>query len=432
MASFNTQSSAWISPDDVPIRIVDLEVGGLGRPPSARPAAGRAPTPGWLSGRVLALVRAGARPIGTVLAQIDDAPDPVGMLADMARRQLAGICVDAPPEPARRGAAACGDAPSISVVVPTRERPHDLARCLESITALPYERFETIVVDNDPRTDATRRLVRDRFAGAVRYIREPVRGASAARNRGAASASGQIIAFADDDVVVDRHWLDAVAAGFASGDGVGCVTGPVLPAELDTPAQAMFEAHGGFPKGFAPRRFQMGRPAADRLFPFTSGRFGAGANMAFTAEALRRVGGFDRAIGPGTPARAGEDLLAFFQTIVAGYAIVYEPDALAWHYHRRTQQELAIQARGYGSGLTAYLTAALVHEPQALPMLLGRLPSALAYAVRRYRSAYANDADGSSGVDWPRRMSALERRGLVYGPIAYARGRRPASALIKR
>jgi GT2 family glycosyltransferase len=276
------------------------------------------------------------------------------------------------------------------------------------------------VVDNAPTSDSTERLVRERFGdadAAVTYVREPTPGLAVAHNRGVASAHGEILAFTDDDVVVDQDWLAAIAEGFASGDRVGCVTGLIVPGELETRAQAVLEARGGFAKGFARRYYDLRHPSDDRLFPFSAGRLGSGANMAFSASLLRELGGFDPAIGAGTLARGGDDLLAFFRTITAGYGLVYQPDALVWHHHRRAEAALATQAFGYGTGLSAYLTSALVHEPGTLPALLRRVPRGVAHALARTRPV------GQGPTVWPRRLSTLERRGLLYGPFAYARSR---------
>jgi GT2 family glycosyltransferase len=285
----------------------------------------------------------------------------------------------------------------------------------------PYRRFEVIVVDNDPVTDETRRLVTSCYRGRVTYLRESRRGLAIAHNRGLASARGQIAAFTDDDVVVDGDWLCAIADGFAGHERVGCVTGLIMPAELETPAQIMLEAHGAFAKGYAPSYRSATDPGDDPLFPFTAGRLGSGANMAFSTELLRAMGGFDPATGVGSAARGGDDLLAFFRTIAAGYGIAYQPNAIVWHHHHRTFDALERQAYGYGVGLGAYLTAAIVREPRMLPALLRRLPRGIAYTIGQLR---AGGRAGDHAADaWTRHLAVARRRGLLSGPFAYARSR---------
>src|SRR5205823_7839240 len=141
----------------------------------------------------------------------------------------------------------------------------------------------------------------------VHYVREDHPGLSFARNRGIQEAQGEIIAITDDDVVVDTYWLLELVRGFQISKKVVCVTGLVLPMELETPAQVWFEQFGGYSKGFQRRLFDLhqhhpGTP----LFPYAAGRLGTGANIAFKASYLRAVGGFDPTLGTGTLAQGGE------------------------------------------------------------------------------------------------------------------------------
>jgi GT2 family glycosyltransferase len=434
-----------LDPDQAPIDVAELELGDLVQAPELRRVGRAGPVP---AGPVLALARVGGRPVGLVQALVAAADDPAAVLAEAAWRTLgaeldrAANCAANCAANRAEAAAAPGYAPLITVVIATRERPDLLARCLESVAALRYPKAEIVVVDNAPVTDATRTLVEQDYAGRVRYVREPVRGLAAAHNRGLAEAVGEIVAFTDDDVVVDPGWLRALAAGFADADGTaadprtGCVTGLILPARLGTRTQVMLEAHGGFTKGFERRRWRLDRPPADEpLFPFTAGRFGSGANMAFRTEALRLLGGFDPATGTGTPAKGGDDLLAFFRAVVNGHHLVYQPEALVWHHHRERPEDLDNQAFGYGAGLGAYLAAALAREPRMLPALLRRLPGGVRHALRTTgarpepAAGQRPDAPGPGrqaqhAHAWPERLSRLQRRGLLYGPVGYLRSRR--------
>ncbi|GAA2629695.1 glycosyltransferase family 2 protein [Streptomyces vastus] len=309
-------------------------------------------------------------------------------------------------------------APPISVIVATHNRPELLRQCLRSLLRVQYPKFEVIVVDNAPDDDSTERLVRNEYGRHVRYVREPVAGLAHAHNRGLAVAAGHVAAFTDDDTLVDPGWLSALAATFAQDGDISCVTGLIVPAELGTATQAALEQHAGFAKGYALRTWSLRAPSEDPLFPFTAGRFGSGTNMAFRIDHLRALGGFDPATGTGTPAHGGDDLLAFFRVLAAGRTLAYQPDAIVWHRHRRTPDALDSQAFGYGAGLGAYLTGALLHEPRMVPALLRRLPRGIGYAVTR--------AHGRRGTatGWSRRLALLELRGLLYGPFGYLRSRR--------
>ncbi|MDN0193641.1 glycosyltransferase [Streptomyces sp. S.PNR 29] len=386
-------------------------------------AAGLRPGPGSppvTSGEVFVLVRREGRPVGTLLGRVPEGAEPREVLAGLARDLGPVAAREAVPEP-----------PSASVVVATRERADRLARALDSLLAQDHPHFEVVVVDNAPVTTETRELVERKYGERVRYVCEPVPGLAIAHNRGVAAARNEVVAFTDDDVVADPRWLTELTAPFAADPRLGCATGLILPARLRTPAQVLLESHGGFAKGFTPRTYDPKSPPPDEpLFPFTAGRFGSGANMAFRTSVLRAVGGFDPAMGAGTYAKGGDDLYGFVRVLAEGHRLHYTPQALVWHHHRETWRDLETQAYGYGAGLTAYLTAILVNRPGLLPAFLAKLPGGLAHA--RALTA-ARDTDGGGGAPgahdtrthpWPRRLSRLQRRGMLYGPVGYLRARR--------
>lgn len=307
------------------------------------------------------------------------------------------------------------DPPLISVVVATRERPRSLTMCLDSLSRMDYPDYEIVVVDNAPATDATASLVGKRAEQNLCYVHEPRRGLAAAHNCGLERARGAIVAFTDDDVILDRKWLTEISRGFRAAPDVACVTGLIMPAELQTQAQLLLETHGHFGKGFEQRVVNRGthRPA-DPLFPFTAGKLGSGANMAFRTDRLRELGGFDPATGTGTTARGGDDLAAFFSVLAAGHSLVYQPTALAWHHHRRDLESLRNQVYGYGVGLGAYLTSALVDHPAMAGQALRLAPPGLRYAFH-----LASPSNACVGDSWPRELVWRERRGLALGPLAY-------------
>jgi GT2 family glycosyltransferase len=387
-----------------------------------RPGPGSPPV---THGEVFVLVRRSGRPVGTLLGRVPEGADAKAVLAARARAEYAAARGGEPGQ-----AREAGEPPYTSVVVATRERAGQLARALDSLLAQDHPRFEIVVVDNAPVTSETRELIERKYAERVRYVREPVPGLAVAHNTGLAAARGEVVAFTDDDVVADPSWLTELTAPFAADPGLGCSTGLILPARLTTPAQVLLESHGGFAKGFTPRTYDPARPPGDEpLFPFTAGRFGSGANMAFRTAALRSVGGFDPATGAGTAARGGDDLYGFVRVLAQGHRLRYTPSALVWHHHRETWQDLETQAYGYGAGLTAYLTAVLVNRPALLPAFLAKLPRGLAHA-RALTAVRETEGGGAPGDHdtrthpWPRRLSRLQRRGMVYGPVGYLRARR--------
>lgn len=315
----------------------------------------------------------------------------------------------------RRRAEVLSTAPFISVVVCTRDRADQLAACLHHLERQDYPGYEIVVVDNAPTTGAVRMIVEARAGGPVgcRYVAEPRGGLSWARNAGIAAAAGDIVAFLDDDEEPDRHWLAELARGFARSGDIGCVTGMILPARLDTPAQELFELAGGHSngRGFHAAVFSPDGPQSP-LFPLPP--FGAGGNMAFRRETLARIGGFDVAMGAGTPARGGEDSLALTLALLAGRSIAYEPGAFVRHTHYRDLDSLARQWHGYGVGLTAYYAALLRHRPAVFPALLRLLPAAARYL-----------RTGQNGQSAPYRLppgiQRQQRRGMLTGPAAYVR-----------
>lgn len=312
------------------------------------------------------------------------------------------------------------DAPRASVIVCTRYRPERLAVCLDALEAQDYPDYEVVVVDNAPATDATARLVGARSGRVpVRYVMEPRPGLSWARNAGLAAARGKIVAFLDDDELPDRHWLAEMARGFTVAPHVAGVSGTVLPARLDTPAQCLFERFGGHSKGrgltaaiFDPASHASQHP----LYPLPS--FGVGASMAFDRDALRAIGGFDVALGAGTPARAGEDTAVIAELMLAGGTFVYWPAAIMWHEHRSEFAELELQLGGYGSGLTAFYASVLLRDPRRLGSLLRLVRRAL-----RDLRGHGSVRTATMGEGYPAALRRASLRGMVAGPVRYLRSR---------
>jgi GT2 family glycosyltransferase len=312
------------------------------------------------------------------------------------------------------------DPVSVSVVVPVVNRPELLRLVLADLAAQSYPDFTVIVVDNAPATSGARGVVDDFDGTTIRleYLEQPVRGGSPARNRGLAASRSEITAFVDADVRIDTNWLVALVAPMASDPTIGGSAGLILPSELETRAQRWMEEWGGFGKGFEPRVVDaLHREHEGPLFPYAAS-LGSGTSMAFRTAELRKVGGFDVALGPATPAKGGEDLAALLDVLMAGNRLAYAPDAIVWHPHPRREDEFLAKLHDYGIGLTAHLTRALLRRPASVLEVGLRLPAAAAYL-----NAPASARNSGRRAGFPtRRVRRAELSGMATGPFAYLLG----------
>jgi len=325
-------------------------------------------------------------------------------------------------EPERRDVAN-DQLPRATVVVPTICRhPEELARTVRHLLDLDYPHFEVVLVDN--RRASTGPFPDFSHEPRVRVVREACPGISAARNRGIQVATGDFVAFTDDDVIVDPLWLRALGSRFVLNPEVDAVGGLVLPAELATEPQLWFEEYyGGFSQSYELEVFDASSRPDDPLYPYAPGRFAAGCNMAIHRRSLERLGGFRRELGTGTPARGGEDLAAFFEIITSGGTVAFEPAALVRHFHRRTTEEFERQVFAYGVGLAAFYSCEIRNRPAHIVEIVRRLPAGLRWFAR---SRAERSPVGLS--HYPRHLKGLQIRGILFGPLAYVRSaitRRP-------
>jgi GT2 family glycosyltransferase len=200
---------------------------------------------------------------------------------------------------------------------------------------------------------------------------------------------------------------------------VSCVTGPILPAALETQAQQWMEEWGGYSKGFERQIFDLrGHRPDSPLYPFAAAVFGSGAQMAFRASDLRDLGGFDRALGGGTPSRSGEDLAIFLDLVSSGRTLVYEPGAIVWHPHPVTEAQFRATLRAYGRGLTSYLLRHVARHPGDGARIAAAMPAAVGYFFRR-----DSPHNARRSTSFPRGIWRDEIAGMLLGPFAYAAGR---------
>lgn len=215
-------------------------------------------------------------------------------------------------------------APRVSVLICTFNGARTLSETCAAVTELDYPDVEVIVVD-DGSTDGSAAIAARHGA---RVISTHNRGLSSARNTALAAATGEIVAFIDDDAMPDPHWLTYLVDTFARTDFVA-VGGPNLPVPGDG---AVADAVAASPGN--PIHVLVGDREAEHI---------PGCNCAFRTQNLREIDGFDPQFQT-----AGDDVDVCWRLQDRGWQIGYSPAAVVWHHRRRTVGGYLRQQRGYG------------------------------------------------------------------------------------
>ena len=197
-----------------------------------------------------------------------------------------------------------------SIVIPAYNAERVLKRCLEAATGIDYPDFEIILVD-DGSTDDTAALVRQ--YPAVRYIRQDNQGPAAARNKGAAAASGELLFFTDADCVPPPDILSRYAPYFMNGDLVG-LGGGYRTQNTESPVARYVGREIQF-------RHQQARPGRTKAF----GTY----NCVFKKDIFLSAGGFDA----GFKYASGEDFDFCYRLVAAGYWLGFDADIFVYHDH---------------------------------------------------------------------------------------------------
>jgi O-antigen biosynthesis protein len=214
--------------------------------------------------------------------------------------------------------------PPISVVVCSYNGAATVDETCRHVRALDYPDYEVIVVD-DGSTDATPQIARRH---GFQVISTENRGLSAARNLGAEVATGEIVAYLDDDAYPDRDWLKYLAHAYAGGEFAG-VGGPNISPEEDGALATCIACGPG-----NPTHVLLSDRAAEHI---------PGCNCSFRRDALLGVGGFDPQFRV-----AGDDVDLCWRLREAGWKLGFSPAAMVWHHRRGSLRTYWRQQRGYG------------------------------------------------------------------------------------
>lgn len=307
------------------------------------------------------------------------------------------------------------DAPTMSVIVCTRNGSQTLKACLESLGKLRYPKFEILLID-DGSTDTVPEIVK--AFPAVRAFRQEPAGLSVARNLGMKEARGSILAYTDDDCVAHPDWLLHLAHAFAGDANVAAAGGPNIPPPPRNGTEAVVASAPG-----APAHVLLNEVEAEHL---------PGCNLAIRKTALEGIGGF-RAVFT----TAGDDVDICWRLRAAGGQLKYVPGAMVWHHRRFSVGAYLRQQRGYGRAEALlmkehparfgrlggarwrgciYGDAPPVNDPVEGAIYFGPLGNGLFQGIYQQKSGYL--VEWLSGLLWP----ALASLALCFGRWEIAAG----------
>lgn len=231
----------------------------------------------------------------------------------------------------------------ISVVICTYNRAASLRQTLDSLRQMSVPReleWEVVVVDNNS-TDDTRRVVEDfarRSSFPVRYVFELRQGLAAARNAGIANSRGEIIAFADDDMLLPPEWLSNIWQEFSLDSELGVLSSRVeLADRRDLPLMIIPDTT---------RRV---------IWSFLEADGYVGCCWALRRSLVDDVGAFDPVLGAGARFRSAEDVDYVYRVSKKRWKMLYAPSVLSFHKHgRRTPEAEKALLRDYNIGRGAF------------------------------------------------------------------------------
>jgi GT2 family glycosyltransferase len=217
--------------------------------------------------------------------------------------------------------------PTVSIIIITRNRPALLQHCIEHVLVQPYPRKEIIVVDSSSNNESERLVAQYPEVLSVRLYGQR-NNMPQARNTGMAISSGEIIAFLDDDAMVQPGWLDALVDTYRD-ETIGATGGRMI----SIPEPHCEQVTGSPNLSIRPS----GRTIIENVGSFTTDRVEVdwllGCNMSFRRKVLEQVGGFDPAY---ILTNTREDMDLSFRVKRAGWRVVFNPTMAVVHFSPRT------------------------------------------------------------------------------------------------
>ncbi len=228
--------------------------------------------------------------------------------------------------------------PRISVCINTRNRTAQLKKCLGSIHQSVFHSFEIIIIDQSDAYLWNEHASLARRFDAL-YFPIPPKGVGVAKNMAIKKSSGKIVAFTDDDCIVDSHWLDEIWQTFQRHPNVSAVFGKTLPYQS---SRHKYE--------ICPCTFTHKLPARISQPGVHYKTIGFGNNMAFRSSVFTSIGMFKPWLGPGSIGKNAEDAEFALRLLLSGKQIFYTPTARVFHAKWLTAKEMRVQELAYSCG----------------------------------------------------------------------------------
>jgi GT2 family glycosyltransferase len=287
-----------------------------------------------------------------------------------------------------------------SVVICSRNRPELLSDAVRAVLSMRTVPAELVVVDQSDRAHPDLRGLPAPDGVRLLHVPSAERGLSRARNLGVSTASGDVLAFLDDDVLPEPDWLEAITDALRAGGPRHVVTGRVDAGRPEVPG-------AWAPSVISDTRAHSyrGRQRQDVIYPH---------NMAMFREALDVIGTFDERLGTGSPFPSAEDNDFCYRLLVAGFTVDYHPAAVVTHRAWRDEGALSSLKMAYGRGQGAFYAKYILRRDWF--MLVRLLDDLGRHAIRGVRRWQRRDRDGA-------RADLAYTCGLLRGALAWARTR---------
>jgi len=239
---------------------------------------------------------------------------------------------------------------NFSIIIPTRNRPNQLAVCLESIVHQTYPRshFEVIVIDDGSTTPIAPVISKFDDRLNLTLLTQQNRGPASARNTGSAKARGRYLAFTDDDCAPAPDWLQKLEERFDSSPNF-LIGGRTINAMINN-------SYSTASQDLISYLYEYYNSDKNNACFLTSN------NIAVPAESFRTLGGFD----PEYPGAAAEDRDLCDRWRFCGYGMIYAPEVIVYHRHHLSPRKFLKQHFGYGRGASRFHQGRSIRSTKSL------------------------------------------------------------------